>query len=209
MPKNKNTAARIRRHFKRVDPRIHAILEDMTLEPLKSARGTNGYFLKLCRDIIYQQLAGKAAAAIHRRFIELFPSRNPSPDEVLKVPPKTLRACGLSEQKVRYLCDLAEKASKKELAFHTFRALGDEAIIAELTKVKGIGRWTAEMFLIFTLGREDVFSFGDLGLAKGLEMLYGKRRVNSERKVRDITERWAPYRSYGSFAVWYVKDRER
>lgn len=208
MTKNTRDISHIRRHFKRVDPRIHAVLKEMPLEPLRPVRGTNRYFLKLCRDIVYQQLAGKAAAAIYRRFIDLFPSRNPSPNEVLAVPPRTLRACGLSEQKMRYLRDLAEKVSKKELAFHTFRTLGDEAVIAELVKVKGIGRWTAEMFLIFTLGREDVFSFGDFGLAKGLEMLYGKKRVDSERKVRRITERWAPYRSYGSLATWYAKDGE-
>jgi DNA-3-methyladenine glycosylase II len=84
--------------------------------------------------------------------------------------------------------------------------MGDEEVIAELTKVKGIGRWTAEMFLIFTLGREDVFSFGDLGLRRGLERLYGKSKVRTDAQVRAITEQWSPHRSYGSLALWYVKD---
>ena len=203
---HKKEVAHILRHFKRVDPAIHKILHEVPLKPLRPVRGPKQYFLKLCRDIIYQQLAGKAAEAIYRRFINLFPSQNPSPEEVLKISEKKLRSCGLSTQKMRYLRDLAEKVSKKELILHKLRALENEEVVTELVKVKGIGRWTAEMFLIFTLGREDVFSFGDFGLAKGLEILYGAKRVNSQKKVDAITKRWSPYRSYASLAVWYVKD---
>lgn len=205
---HKKEVDHIRRHFKRVDPRIHAILEAVPLKPLKPVCGSKRYFLKLCHDIIYQQLAGKAAAAIYERFLDLFPSKNPSAEEVLNISEKKLRSCGLSGQKIRYLRDLAQKVAVKELALHKLRTLSDEAVITELTKVKGIGRWTAEMFLIFTLGREDVFSFGDFGLAKGLEILYGKGKTNTRKKVDTITRRWAPYRSYGSLAVWYVKDGE-
>ena len=112
----------------------------------------------------------------------------------------------MSWAKARYIKDLAEKTLDGDIKFKELSHADDETIIRELTKVKGIGRWTAEMFLIFTLGREDIFSFGDLGLRKRFEKLYGNRRARTQKSMEAITRQWSPYRSYASLALWHLRD---
>lgn len=206
--RTKRTIQHIRRHFRRVDSKLHAALAKMDLGLLREERDPAGYFPKLCREIISQQLAGKAAHAIHERFLKLFPGRRVTPARVLLLSEKKLRATGMSWAKTRYVRDLALKTKARAVRFRDFPSMADEEVILELTKVKGIGRWTAEMFLIFTLGREDVFSHGDLGLKKGVERVYGKNRTRTRKSIEAITKPWSPYRSYGSLALWHVLDSE-
>ncbi len=178
----------------------------MELELLPKDPTPATHFPQLCREIIYQQLAGKAAYAIHQRFLALFPGKRPTPARVSALPEKKLRAVGLSWAKARYIRDLAAKVQDKSVNLRKLHTFDNEATITELTKVKGIGRWTAEMFLMFTLGREDVFSYGDLGLRKGFERIYGKRSAGTQKNIEKVTARWSPYRSYGSLALWHAMD---
>lgn len=196
----------IRRHFKERDPLLFAVLADMSLQPLRKEKDSDAYFGRLCREIISQQLGSGAAAAILKRFTALFPDERATPARVLKYSEQTLRNVGMSWAKARYVRDVADKTLSGAVHFPGIPAMDDEGVIAELTKIKGIGRWTAEMFLMFTLGREDVFSFGDLGLRKGMAMIYGTKKTATPRHMERITAVWVPYRSYGSLAVWHVAD---
>ena len=198
--------SKIKRHFQKVDPVIFSAMQGMELELLEIECSPAGYFPKLCREIISQQLAGKAAHAIVGRFAALFPREKITPERVLAIPEEGLRAIGMSWAKARYVRNLAEKTLAGEIEFKKFPAMGEEEVIAELTKVSGIGRWTAEMFLMFTLGREDVFSYGDLGLLKGFAQLYGKRKAKIQKSMEAVVRRWSPYKSYASLTLWQVKD---
>ena len=199
---------RVRRHFRQADPLLFPVLANMKLEPLRPLENTGQYFAKLCREIISQQLGNGAAHAIVDRFFALFPGCGPTPTRVAALPEKDLRRVGMSWAKARYLGDLAAKTAAGELDFKKLPGADDETVIDELTKVKGIGRWTAEMFLIFTLGREDIFSYGDLGLRKGFARLYGERRASSPEGMERVVRQWTPYRSYASLALWHISDAE-
>lgn len=194
---------KIKRHFSLVEPKILRLLEKMELEVLEAENDHKKHFAKLAREIISQQLGSGAARAIVGRFCELFPRKQPSPKLILEIPEKRLRAAGMSWAKAKSLRDLAEKTARGEIRFQQFHKENDQTVLTELTQVKGIGPWTAEMFLIFTLGREDVFSFGDLGLRKGFEKTFGKRLArNWEARIA----RWRPYRSYAALALWEASD---
>lgn len=209
-------------HFQSVDPLIHQLLQHYPVEPLKAEVHTDLYFAKLCREIIGQQLSIKAADTIIKRFEALFPEASLqsdpgeyrqiktintliTPQLILAKEDQQLRDVGLSWSKVKYVKDLAQKTRDQELHLHLLPNLPDEEVITELTKVKGIGRWTAEMFLIFTLGREDIFSFGDLGLRRAMERHYQLTEWK-EDQVMSIVEKWAPYRSYASLVLWKSLD---
>ncbi len=155
----------------------------------------------LFRAILYQQLAGPAARAIERRVLALFGGRIPTPRELLDADEARLRAAGLSRQKLRYLRDLAlkfvEGAIRADLA-----SLPDEEVIREVTAIQGIGRWTAEMLLMFCLGRADVFPADDLGLRKAVRRLRGLPKVPTPAEAREIAERWRPYRSVATWYLW-------
>ncbi|MEK7541478.1 MAG: DNA-3-methyladenine glycosylase 2 family protein [Patescibacteria group bacterium] len=193
--KRKKSLHSVYRHFEERDPVLFPVLAGMELTRLCREEDVSLYFSKLCREIISQQLGSRAAAAIAERFTGLFDGTGATPAGVLEFSEEALRGTGMSWAKARSVRDLAERVAAEEVCLHALAGLDDEAAIAELTKIKGIGRWTAEMFLIFTLGREDVFSFGDLGLKKGMEMIYGKRRAAAPRAVGRITALWAPCRS--------------
>ena len=196
----------VKRHFQKVDPVIYAVMKDLDfnawLKPRAKKRTARGYFAALCREIIGQQLSGKVVDVILTRFKALFKSKIIMPQDVLKLSDQTLRDVGMSWAKVKYVKDLAQKTLGKAVAFNKLHTFEDEAVVLELIKVKGIGRWTAEMFLIFTLGREDIFSFGDLGLKKGIQKLYRLRKVK-EKKINKIISPWTPYKSYGSITLWH------
>lgn len=199
----------ITRHFHKADPVMFSVIAKVGLKPLEAERGPAVYFSKLCREIISQQLGSGAAHAILGRFLALFPRAKITPQRVFGYSEQELRATGMSWAKARYIKNLAERVLAGDIHFKDFPAVDDEAVIAELTKVKGIGRWTAEMFLIFTLGREDVFSYGDLGLRKGFAQLYGERQTRTQKSMEAIVRRWSPYRSYASLALWRLRDGEK
>jgi DNA-3-methyladenine glycosylase II len=159
-------------------------------------------FRDLLEAIINQQLSGKAAATIFGRFLDLFPQDTlPTPEEILKLSEETLRTCGVSHQKASYLKSLSEEIVSGKLVLDELHVLPDEDVITALTKVKGIGRWTAEMFLIFSLGRPDTFSVGDLGLRTSVGKLFGIDR-DDKVKIEEISKSWSPYRSLASLYLW-------
>ncbi len=166
-----------------------------------SLRPRLGRFQSLCRAIIGQQLSNAAARTIHRRFLSLFaPSRHPTPARLLKLEPGVLRSCGLSTRKTFYLQELAAAFDDGRLRRRRLSGMADEDVISLLTPLPGIGRWTAEMFLIFSLGRPDVFSLGDLALRAGAEKLAGRELGDRELQVRAAS--WAPWRSVAALYLW-------
>lgn len=193
------------RHFKRADPQmavlLSASLASKTPIILPTPKSSDEFFRLIIRSIVSQQISVKAAAAIFARLEALLGEI--TPDAVLKTSDEDLRACGLSGPKVRYLKTNA--AIWHEVPVASFATLSDEDVIAELIKLHGIGRWTAEMFLMFSLARPDVFSYGDLGLMQGLYEHYGYR-PHWKRKIKLTVESWAPHRTVAALALWHRKD---
>ncbi len=162
-----------------------------------------GRFHALAESILYQQVTGAAAASIYRRLCALYAGgRFPRPEELARTHPMRLRSAGLSRQKRRYLLDLARKVSSGALDLKSISRLPDEEVIEQLTRVKGIGRWTAEMFLIFCLKRLDVLPVDDLGLQKGVQKAYRFRSLPAARTIRRLGEGWRPYRSIATWYLW-------
>jgi DNA-3-methyladenine glycosylase II len=164
-------------------------------------------FEALARAIVYQQLTGKAAATILGRVRDLFPRRRLHPDGILAASHETLRGAGLSRAKTAALKDLAEKTQMGVVpTLRVLQAMGDDEIVERLTEIRGIGRWTVEMLLIFRLGRQDVLPAGDYGVRKGFARLYKKRELPSERELLAYGERWRPYRAIASWYLWRAND---
>jgi 3-methyladenine DNA glycosylase/8-oxoguanine DNA glycosylase len=164
-------------------------------------RAAGTHFQALARSIIYQQLSGKAAGTIHARFNALFPNDDPTPQGVLGVSDETLRAAGLSRQKIGYLRDLSFKVSSGTLPLDEVERMADDDVIAHLVQVKGIGRWTAQMFLMFRLGRPDVLPELDLGIQNAIKRAYRKRTRPTPKQVKRIGARWSPH---STVACWYL-----
>lgn len=164
-------------------------------------------FQALAESILYQQLSIKAASTIVRRFTAIYPNRSfPSPKDILSTPDKKLREVGISNQKVRYLKDLSQKFLEGIMTPSKFHDMSDEEIIAQLTKVKGVGRWTAEMFLIFSLGRPNVLPIDDLGLQKAVQQCYGLENLPSEEEIRTLAKKWEPYCTVATWYLWRSLD---
>lgn len=187
------------KYFKRVDPILYQV--GLKIEPTSPSK-TDNYFLSLCREITGQQLNGKVAYIIFDRFQNLFPDKEISPKEILKIPDEKLRKIGLSGSKVKYIKDLAKKVNDREVVLENLENLEDEEVIKELVKVKGVGKWTAEMFLMFSLARPDIFSTGDLGLKNAIIKLYSLKEKPTEKQLLKISKKWSPYRSYASLILW-------
>ena len=162
------------------------------------------HFDALIRSIVYQQLSGKAAATIHGRVRALFDSEAPLPPQVAAAEHDALRKAGLSNQKANYVRNLAEHSLNGSLPVETLHELTDQEIIDALTQVKGIGRWSAQMFLMFRLGRPNVLPDLDLGVQKGIQRAYRMRKLPSPTKVLETGAKWAPYRTIGSWYMWRV-----
>lgn len=198
--------AAVRAHFTSVDPIIAPVVTGTDYSDRFGVAAPADFFARLCHDIIGQQLSVKVADVISQRFRALVGEDAVlTPAIVLGVEGDALRAQGLSWAKIKYVKDLADKVASGEVNLTDLPSLPDEAVIEELVKVKGIGRWTAEMFLIFTLGRTDVFSLGDLGLRRAVERLYHIPAVSNDQMTA-ITQTWSPYRSFGSIALWRSLD---
>lgn len=193
----------IKTHFAKVDPVVAEVLSTVDLSEWFEDRSTDDHFFNLTRNIISQQLALKAASTIFGRFTDLVGVV--TPENVLKLEDQSLRDVGLSWAKVKYVKDLASKVYSGELDLTVIDSLGNQEVIDELTKVKGIGTWTAEMFLLFTLHRENIFSYGDLGLKNGFIKLY-KVESPTPAQIQSIVAKWSPYESYGSVVLWHYLD---
>ncbi|OGK23165.1 hypothetical protein A2954_00560 [Candidatus Roizmanbacteria bacterium RIFCSPLOWO2_01_FULL_37_12] len=189
-------------HFKKVDAILHSIIEKIESLEKWTKKHPNDYFVELCANIIGQQLSGKAADTIYTRFEKLFVGKKITPDKVLKIPDEKLRGVGMSWSKVKYVKDLAQKVNDKTLILDRLDKMSDIKVINELIKVKGIGPWTAEMFLMFTLGREDVFSHGDLGLRNAIKKLYKFKKEPTKTQIEKIVKKWSPYKTYASRILW-------
>jgi DNA-3-methyladenine glycosylase II len=156
----------------------------------------------LLRAIVGQQLSTKAARTIFGRVLDLFDGTTPSPEQLLEASEEDLRACGLSGRKVEYVRDLAAHVLAGELELDRLGELADEAVVEEIVAVRGLGQWTAEMFLIFHLERPDVLSGGDLGIRKAVQIEYGLAEMPAPQKVLEIGEPWRPHRSLASLYLW-------
>ena len=189
-----------KKHLARVDPILGALIKQIDLRPLKLQKN---YFQALVGAIANQQLSGKAAQTILNRVLALFQSRKfPTPQEYLKMSDLKLRSAGLSNSKVAYTKNVARFFVERGKEIKLIHKLTDEEVIKLLTEIKGIGTWTAEMFLMFSLGREDIFSYGDLGLRKGLQKVYNFKKEPTFKQMKKIVEAWKPYRTHGARYMW-------
>ncbi|HYC31035.1 MAG TPA: DNA-3-methyladenine glycosylase [Gemmatimonadales bacterium] len=191
------------RHLTGAEPALGGLIErvgEFTLVP----RHTHSLFRSLARAIVYQQLSGAAASTILGRVVALFaPRRFPTPSDLIAMPVDRLRAAGLSAAKTAALRDLAEKTLDGTVPpMARVRRMSDDEIIAHLVQVRGIGRWTVEMLLIFGLGRPDVFPVGDLGVRKGYALTFRTRGLPEPAAMSRRAERWRPYRSVASWYLW-------
>jgi DNA-3-methyladenine glycosylase II len=192
-------------HLKKTDPVLGELIDRVGgFPPPPRAEGT--HFDAVMRSIVYQQLSGKAAATIHGRLHGLYGERPPLPHELLETPDEHLRGVGLSRQKIGYLRDLAGRVHSGDVAIHDLDAMTDDEIIAALTRVKGVGKWTAQMFLMFRLGRPDVLPDLDLGIQKAIKLAYGLRKMPKPDRVRAIGAKWSPYASIASWYLWRSLD---
>ncbi len=162
----------------------------------------------LVRSIVGQQLSTKAARTIYERLLALFDGRTPTPAELLAADPEKVRAAGLSRPKVSYLRSLAEHVEAGELELDRLSELSDDEVSAQLTAVKGLGQWTADMFLIFHLGRPDILPVGDLGVRRAVERAYELPEIPDAAKLTEIAEPWRPHRSLASLYLWRSLDNE-
>lgn len=192
-------------HFQKTDPILFSIAKRVDIEQIES-RETEDYFHSLCYEIIGQQLAKNAAYAIFDRFKKLFASERITPEETIKLTEETIRNVGASWSKTRSIKDLAREVVDGTLNLRDLTRLDDSQVVENLTKVKGIGPWTAQMFLMFTLGREDIFSHGDLGLKKAMVKLYSLNENATQDEIEGITKKWLPYRTYACQMLWKYSD---
>ncbi len=198
-------------HLRASDPVLRGIIDRYGADGLDESRerGRREHYGALVRAIVGQQLSTRAAAAIHRRLTDRFGGREPTPAEILADDPDELRtAAGLSRAKVIYLRSLAEHVLDGSLELPRLDALDDEDVVAELTAVKGIGLWSAQMFLIFHLGRPDVLPVGDLGIRKAMMTAYGLDSLPLPDVMEAIAEPWRPHRTLACRYLWRALDND-
>ncbi len=201
-------SAKARRELAAADPTMAALIERLgkidiaTRLKRRSEERPNDAYGALLRAIVGQQLSTKAARTIYGRVIDLFDGSTPSPEQLLEADETDLRGAGLSGRKVEYIRDLASHVIEGELELERLDDLDDEAVIEEIVAVRGLGVWTAEMFLMFHLERPDVLSGGDLGIRKAIQIEYGLEEMPAPTKVLEIGEPWRPHRSLASLYLW-------
>ncbi|MCH7811357.1 MAG: DNA-3-methyladenine glycosylase 2 family protein [Chloroflexi bacterium] len=188
-----------RRHLLRADPVMRAIVRGVGPYEL-APRGD--VYRSLMRALLYQQLAGAAASAIERRYLALYGGRQPEPDELLATSPQRLRSAGISRQKAGYLHSLAQHFADGKLNDRRLRRASDDEVIEHVTQIKGVGRWTADMLLMFCLGRPDVLPVGDLGIQSAMQSAYRLRKRPDAKRMEQIARPWRPYRSAASWYLW-------
>lgn len=194
-------------HFEATDTTMHNLLaRGLSATPplaTPTPKPTSEYFATIVTSIISQQISTKAADAVRGRVLDTLGTL--TPERIQNTDHELLRSCGLSRQKVRYITENA--AIWEQIPYTEFAVMEDSAVVAELTKLYGVGRWTAEMFCMFSLARPDVFSYGDLGLMQSLYRNYGYY-PHYRRKIQTTVNAWAPHRTAASLALWYATDNE-
>ena len=190
------------------DPIFKKAVKGIELKPFIPQRD---YFNYLIRSVAYQQLSGKAAGTIYKRFQDLFPLGTPTPDLILDISTAQLRTVGLSGQKSSYIHHIAQFAKENEFSDEYLNTLTDHEVIQYLTQIKGVGKWTVEMLLIFAMDRPDIFPLDDFGISSGIQLMYGldtnvsKKEMNT--KLLEISSAWQPHRSLATRYIWAWKDR--
>lgn len=187
------------RHLRAVDPALAAVIARVGRCRLEQ-HADGSHFDHVMRAIVYQQLSGKAAATIHGRVAALYPD-GITPAQVSRTPHATLRAAGLSARKAEYVLELARRTTEGSLAITRLHEMPDDEVVETLVSVRGVGRWTAQMVLMFRLGRPDVLPELDLGIQKAVQRMRGMRRLPTPRQLMRVGAPWAPYRT---FAAWYL-----
>jgi DNA-3-methyladenine glycosylase II len=196
---------RAERRLSRRDPVMRALIRRCGHCGLAKAQHTDP-FAATVQAIVWQQLSGKAASTIYKRLQALWPDGTPSPASIQALSDEAMRAAGLSRGKVRYLRDLSQKVADGTVPLNDLAHLEDEAVIEVMTRVKGIGRWSAEMFLMFRLHRPDVMPVGDLGIVNAIRRAYGLRKTPTPKRMLQIAETWRPYRSIACWYLWHSLD---
>jgi DNA-3-methyladenine glycosylase II len=192
------------RELMRADKVLRRVMEEQgPIHPGIDRRGSrpNGYEA-LARAIVGQQLSTRAAASIWDKLLAIFDGTMPTPEQILRRRRETLRKAGLSNAKVEFLRDLASRIKDGRLDLGRLKDLSDEDVCAELIEVKGVGRWTAEMFLIFHLGRQDVVSAGDLGIRRAIQIAYRMDELPGPEEIDRIAEAWRPHRTLAGLYLW-------
>jgi DNA-3-methyladenine glycosylase II len=190
-----------RKHLMKADPKLNQIIKRVGPCELHAAAPRDA-FEALCMSIASQQLSVKAAATIFSRFCDLFPKRKPTPERVMTLTDDQIRAVGFSRPKVSFIKDLAERVLDGRLDLKGLKKHPDEEVMRQLVAVKGIGRWTAEIFLMFRLGRPDILPADDLGLMNAVHRAYGLRKRPDAKKLRALGEAWKPHRSVAAWYLW-------
>lgn len=193
------------KHLRRNDPVLAALIDRVGPYEMRESRSA---FEVMLRTIVSQQLSGKAADSIYGRLAAAMGGRSPRPEHLLPLSEEQLRACGLSRAKAVYVRNVAEHFDEKRYTLRSFNKLDDEAVIEALTTIKGVGEWSAHIFLMFALRRADVFPIGDLGLRKGMLKTYKLRSNTKPKKLHQIAEAWRPYRTVGSLYMWRNYDND-
>lgn len=191
-------------HFQSVDPILYEA--GIRITPIAPFEKSTNFFKALVDSIISQQLSTKVADVISNRVYALLPVGNLTPEAMLAVATEDLRAVGVSYAKIRYIKDLADRVVTRKLNLDHIDDVSNSEVIEQLTVVKGIGPWTAEMFLMFALAREDVFSVGDFGLRRAVQKLYQKDSPPSKEALLEMSACWAPYRTWASRILWKSLD---
>jgi len=190
-------------HLKKADPVIGSMIERVGPYRMEYRDPT---FETLVRSIVYQQLSGRVASVIFKRLADAVPGKGMTPAGILKLTPARMRKCGLSKQKTAYIRDLARKTVKGLLSFDGLPALADDQVIEYLTQVKGIGVWTAHMFLMFALERPNVLPTGDLGIRTAIRKAYGLEELPPAKQIEELAATWHPYCSVASWYLWRSLD---
>jgi DNA-3-methyladenine glycosylase II len=189
------------------DKKLAKVIQDA--EPI-SLKFRKNVCLRLCASIMGQQLSTKVARVIYHRFLELYGGKEPTPKEIVETPFEKLRGIGLSNAKAQYVLNVASFAIDNNITDAKLKKMGDEEVIDLLTQIKGVGRWTVEMLLMFTLGREDLFSADDFGIQSAMKKLYKLDDTDKKafkEKMLKISKKWAPYRTYACLHLWHWKDK--
>jgi DNA-3-methyladenine glycosylase II len=188
------------------DSRLRKVLVEHDAHELRQRKNIP---LRLCASIMSQQLSTKVAKVIFHRFLDLYEGKEPKPGQIAATPFDTLRAIGLSNAKTQYVLNVAQFAIDHKLDDKKLRKMSNEEIIALLTQIKGVGQWTVEMLLMFTLGREDIFAVDDFGIQsamKGIYKLDDRNKKEFKEKMQKIAVKWSPYRTYACLHLWQWKD---
>ncbi|MEO6639241.1 MAG: DNA-3-methyladenine glycosylase 2 family protein [Ginsengibacter sp.] len=188
------------------DKKLKAIIdlqEPFLLEKRKKV------YLRLCSSILSQQLSTKVAKVLYQRFLDLFGGKEPTTEQILAVPATTFRSIGFSNAKASYVHNVARFFVENKITDAALHKMSNEEVLALLTQIKGVGKWTVEMILMFTLGREDIFAIDDLGLKQGVVKLYKLKETDPKllrEKIQKISLKWSPYRTYACRYLWSWKD---